>query len=100
MYFVSSAATFTTSIIDKVMYMRKAFTKNFISKGRRWCRDVYETPGGTLVARTKHGFYPITRTGQLNRKHRYGGCVGDVELWEFRGEKRISIHIKELQEAC
>ena len=80
------------------MDMRKVFTKNFISKGRMWCRDVYEAPGGILVARTKHEFCPITRTGQLNRKHRYGGCVGDFELWKYHGTKRISIHMKELEE--
>ena len=75
-----------------------AFYERFTSKGRKRCRTVCQTPSGTLVAQTRHGLYPVTRTGQLNRKRRYLGSIGTVELWEFRGEKHRSITLHEIND--
>lgn len=76
--------------------LRKAFGSCLSMSGRKWYRTVYETPSGTLVAKTKHGYYPVTRTRQINKKFRYTGTINDYEVWETRSEKRRSIRLKEV----
>lgn len=60
---------------------------------------VYETPSGIRVVKKKHGYYPLTKDGQISRKHRYGGKVNDCEVWEHCGKsKRGSYKLTAIQE--
>ena len=62
-------------------------------------RRVYETPTGVRVAKTKRGYCPVTRDGQIINKRRYGGNVNGCEVWEHHGKKKKSIRLKLIEEA-
>lgn len=58
--------------------------------------SVFETPSGIKVAKTKHGYYPITRDGQINKRRRFVGKIDEYEVWERIGKQRISVSLKEV----
>lgn len=58
---------------------------------------VFETPSGIKVAKTKHGYYPVTRDGQISKKRRYAGKIDEYEIWEHVGKQRISVSLKEVE---
>lgn len=58
-------------------------------------RQIYETPfTGVRVAKTKHGYYPVTRDGQLVKKRRYAGNINNCEVWEHAKQKRVSVVLR------
>ena len=58
--------------------------------------SVFETPSGVRVAKTKHGYYPVTRDGQINKKRRYDGNIDDYEIWEHVKQKRVSVCLRRI----
>lgn len=63
---------------------------------RQSYNQIFETPSGVKVAKTKHGYYPVTRDGQINKKRRYAGKIDEYEIWEHVGKQRISVSLKEV----
>lgn len=57
---------------------------------------VFETPSGIWVAKTKSGYYPVTRDGQINKKRRYAGKIDEYEIWEHAKQKRVSVCLREI----
>lgn len=64
---------------------------------RQSYNQIFETPSGIKVAKTKHGYYPVTRDGQINKKRRYAGKIDEYEIWEYVGKQRISVSLKEVE---
>lgn len=63
--------------------------------------NIYETPTGIVVAKTKHGYHPITRDGQMIRKRRFYGIINGCEVWEYHGKQKRSLNLKGIaDEAC
>jgi hypothetical protein len=66
---------------------------------KRLCQSysqIFETPSGIKVAKTKHGYYPVTRDGQINKKRRYAGKIDEYEVWEHSKQKRVSVCLREI----
>ena len=54
-------------------------------------KEVARTPSGVLLARTKHGHYPVGRDGQIRKRRRYLGNIDGYEVWEYLGQKRTCV---------
>lgn len=65
------------------------------SRGGYSYNCIFETPSGIKVAKTKYGYFPTTRDGQINKKRRFVGKINDYEIWEHTGKGRVSITLRE-----
>ena len=80
------------------MKLQQVGRQSLRSRGGRTYASIYETPSGIKVAKTNHGYYPVTRDGQINKKHKFGGKINEYEVWERVGKRHVSVMLREVGE--